>query len=160
MRKILHNVFVPGDLWYRTGDLMRKDAAGFYFFVDRLGDTFRWKGENVSATEVANVMRSCPGVLDAIVYGVEVTGNEGRAGMAAITTTEEFAFALLSSHLTQHLPRYAQPLFVRVCESLDTTATFKLAKGRFVTEGYLHASDPVWYHATDEFVPLRYEGHA
>jgi fatty-acyl-CoA synthase len=160
MRKILHNVFVAGDRWYRTGDLMRKDAAGFYFFVDRLGDTFRWKGENVSTTEVASVVRSCPGVLDAIVYGVPVKGNEGRAGMAAITTTEEFAFASLASHLTQHLPSYARPMFVRVCESLDTTGTFKLAKGRFVTEGYLHASDPVWYHATNEFVPLRYEGHA
>ena len=77
LRKILRSVFAAGDRWYRTGDLMRKDAAGFYYFLDRLGDTFRWKGENVSTTEVANVVRSCPGVLDAIVYGVEVAGQRG-----------------------------------------------------------------------------------
>lgn len=159
-RKILRNVFADGDRWYRTGDLMRKDAAGFYYFLDRLGDTFRWKGENISTTEVANVVRCCPGVSDAIVYGVEVAGNEGRAGMAAITINGAFDFALLASHLKQHLPSYARPVFVRVCDSLDTTGTFKLAKGRFVAEGYLHTSDPIWYHATDEFVPLEYGGHA
>jgi fatty-acyl-CoA synthase len=160
LRKILHNVFANGDRWYRTGDLMRKDAASFYFFVDRLGDTFRWKGENVSTTEVANVMRSCPGVLDAIVYGVEVAGNEGRAGMAAITTIEGFAFDALAQHVKQHLPSYARPVFVRLCYSLDTTGTFKLAKSRFAAEGYLHTSDPVWYYDTNQFVALKYGGRA
>jgi fatty-acyl-CoA synthase len=155
-RKILRNVFATDDRWYRTGDLMRKNAAGFYFFLDRLGDTFRWKGENVSTTEVANVVRSCPGVLDAIVYGVEVAGNDGRAGMAAVTTTDVFAFDTLAQHIKQHLPSYARPIFVRLCNSLDTTGTFKLAKGRFVAEGYSHTSDPVWYYDSNQFVALEY----
>ena len=159
-RKILRNVFAAGDRWYRSGDLMRKDAAGFYYFLDRLGDTFRWKGENVSTTEVANVVRTCPGVTDAIVYGVAVAGNEGRAGMAAITIAGAFDFALLASHLKQHLPSYARPVFVRVCDSLDTTGTFKLAKGRFVAEGYLHTSDPIWYYDAHQFVALEYGGRA
>jgi fatty-acyl-CoA synthase len=158
-RKIIQNVFVAGDRWYRTGDLLRKDTAGFYFFVDRLGDTFRWKGENVSSTDVANVVRACPGILDAIVYGVQVEGNEGRAGMAAITTTDEFAFEKLATHLKRHLPSYARPIYVRRCESLDTTGTFKLAKARFVAEGYMNASDPVWFSEQDDFVMLRYEVH-
>ena len=154
MRKILHNVFVAGDRWYRTGDLMRKDAAGFYFFVDRLGDTFRWKGENVSTTEVANVVRSCPGVLDAIVYGVEVAGNEGRAGMAAITTSGDFSFERLAGHLQHNLPAYARPLFVRLCQSLDTTGTFKLAKARFVAEGYTSVGDPIYAWQDNGLAPL------
>ena len=78
--KLLDDVFAPGDRWFRSGDLMRQDAAGFVFFVDRLGDTFRWKGENVSTSEVAAVVRRCPGVSDAVVYGVRVPGQEGRAG--------------------------------------------------------------------------------
>ena len=159
-RKILRNVFAAGDRWYRTGDLMRKDAAGFYYFLDRLGDTFRWKGENVSTTEVANVVRTCPGVLDAIVYGVQVNGNEGRAGMVAITTNDGFAFDTLAQHVEQLLPSYARPLFVRLCDSLDTTGTFKLAKGRFVAEGYLHTSDPIWYYDAHQFVALEYGGRA
>src|SRR5262249_59308320 len=83
-RKILRDVFKPGDAWFRTGDLMRKDAAGFFYFVDRLGDTFRWKGENVSTSEVAEAITSFPGVADATVYGVAVPGADGRAGMAAV----------------------------------------------------------------------------
>ena len=85
-RKVLRDVFVAGDRWFRTGDLMRKDRAGYYYFIDRIGDTFRWKGENVSTTEVAAVIAACRGVIDAVVYGVAIPGIEGRAGMAAITT--------------------------------------------------------------------------
>jgi fatty-acyl-CoA synthase len=151
-RKILTDVFATGDRWYRSGDLMRRDAAGFYYFVDRLGDTFRWKGENVSTTEVANVIRSCPGVTDAIVYGVQVPGNEGRAGMAAITTTEGFSFETLAQHL-ERLPAYARPLFVRHCDSLDTTGTFKLVKARFITEGYTNAIDPVYEWRSGQWMP-------
>ena len=81
-RKVLRDVFEPGDAWFRTGDLMRRDAAGFFYFVDRVGDTFRWKGENVSTSEVADVLAACPGVTAAAVYGVEVPGCEGRAGSA------------------------------------------------------------------------------
>jgi fatty-acyl-CoA synthase len=145
-RKLLRDVFATGDRWFRTGDLMRKDAAGYFYFVDRVGDTFRWKGENVSSTEVAGVLRACPGVTDAVVYGVTVRGQEGRAGMAAITVDEGFDLARLRVHLTAQLPGYAQPLFLRIGAALDITGTFKLVKGRLAQEGYAEAVDPVWFN--------------
>jgi acyl-CoA synthetase (AMP-forming)/AMP-acid ligase II len=77
-------VFEPGDAWFRTGDLMRRDDGGFYYFVDRVGDTFRWKGENIATSEVAAAITSFPGILDANVYGVQIPGADGRAGMAEI----------------------------------------------------------------------------
>src|SRR5207247_3081649 len=83
-KKVLHHVFEPDDAWFRTGDLMRKDERGFFYFVDRVGDTFRWKGENVSTAEVAETINRFPGVLDANVYGVAVSGRDGRAGLAAL----------------------------------------------------------------------------
>ena len=128
-RKLLDNVFVAGDRWFRTGDLMRKDEAGYFYFVDRLGDTFRWKGENVSTTEVATVVSECRGVTQAVVFGIPVPGMEGRAGMAAITTDESFCFGNLRAHLIAHLPDYARPLFVRLCSVIPTTGTFKPIKG-------------------------------
>jgi fatty-acyl-CoA synthase len=145
-RKILRNVFAEGDRWYRTGDLLRKDAAGFFYFVDRMGDTFRWHGENVSTTQVAEVLRKCPGVTDAIVYGVKVPGHEGRAGMAAITTDDRFDWEGLMAHLAEHLPAYAHPRFIRRAARLDVTGTFKLMKGQFVHESYADATDPVWFN--------------
>jgi fatty-acyl-CoA synthase len=143
-RKILRDVFTAGDCWFRTGDLMRKDASGFYYFVDRIGDTFRWKGENVATTEVAAVLRAYPGVVDAVVYGVTIPHHEGRAGMAALATDEGFVLADLRAHLMAQLPIYAQPLFVRCSQSLDLTGTFKLTKGKLLQEGYENAIDPVW----------------
>ena len=83
-KKVLRNAFVKGDAWFRTGDLMRKDARGYFYFVDRIGDTFRWKGENVSTTEVAETISAFPALLDVVVYGVSVPGSDGRAGMAAV----------------------------------------------------------------------------
>jgi fatty-acyl-CoA synthase len=145
-RKLLHNVFVPGDCWFRTGDLMRRDAQGYFYFVDRIGDTFRWKGENVASTEVVSVLCQCPGVTDAVVYGVPVPGHEGRAGMAAITTDERFDLSNLRALLAARLPTYAQPLFVRITAALDVTGTFKLAKGRLAQEGYAEATDPIWFN--------------
>jgi fatty-acyl-CoA synthase len=154
-RKILRDVFARGDVWFRTGDLLRKDSAGYFYFVDRIGDTFRWRGENVSTTQVASVLRGCPGVTDAVVFGVSVPGNEGRAGMAAITTDDRFVFEALKTHLDAQLPVYAQPLFVRCCETLDFTGTFKLTKGRLVQEGYAGSSEPVWFsdRGAGKFVP-------
>ena len=145
-RKLLDDVFVAGDRWFRTGDLMRKDGAGYFYFVDRIGDTFRWKGENVASTEVAAVLRAAPGVSDAVVYGVKVAGHEGRAGMAAITTDERFDLAALWAHLDARLPAYAQPLFLRIGDGLDLTGTFKLQSRRLAKEGYLESTDPVWFN--------------
>jgi fatty-acyl-CoA synthase len=135
-KKVLRNVFVDGDAWYRTGDLMRRDEQGFFYFVDRIGDTFRWKGENVSAAEVSGVIAACPGVKDAAVYGVQVAGTDGRAGMAAIVVGPEFDLKALHDLLTARLPDYARPVFVRIVPVMELTATFKLRKQTLMTEGY------------------------
>jgi fatty-acyl-CoA synthase len=135
-RKILRNVFERGDAWYRTGDLMRRDANGFYYFVDRLGDTFRWKGENVSASEVAAAVAAFPGVAEAAVYGVAVVGNEGTAGMATLVVDGALDFSALREHLARVLPTYARPLFLRVTHRIEVTATFKHRKHELKREGY------------------------
>jgi fatty-acyl-CoA synthase len=137
---------------------MRKDAGGFYYFVDRLGDTFRWKGENVSTSEVAGVIAACPGVTDAIVFGVEVPGADGRAGMAAIAPGDGFDLSALRAHLVARLPDYARPRFVRLCEQLDVTGTFKLSKARFAADGYAQngSNDPHYVDdiAAGAYVPI------
>lgn len=146
-RKVLHDVFVAGDRWFRTGDLMRKDKSGFFYFVDRIGDTFRWKGENVATDEVASVVAACPGVTQAVVYGVAIPGMEGRAGMTAITTSEDFSFTVFHRHVCTNLPAYARPLFVRLCRDIPATGTFKLTKEKFMREGLtVPASDPFWFY--------------
>src|SRR5204863_6712202 len=83
-KKILRDVFEKGDIWFRTSDLLRKDEQGYFYFVDRIGDTFRWKGENVSTSEVSEAVTAFPGVAEANVYGVSIPGRDGRAGMAAL----------------------------------------------------------------------------
>lgn len=134
--KILRHVFEPGDAWFRTGDLMRQDARGYFYFVDRIGDTFRWKGENVSTAEVAEAICRFPGVRDAVVYGVIVPGTDGRAGMATIVAADGLNFHDLRTHLADRLPDYAQPVFLRVREHLETTATFKHTKHALAREGF------------------------
>jgi len=137
-KKILHDVFETGDSWFRTGDLLRRDADGWFYFVDRLGDTFRWKGENVSTQEVTNTLGDFPGVQFATVYGVEVEGQEGRAGMAALSLEDRDAFdrAAFYAFVSERLPAYAAPLFVRLPEELDVTGTFKLRVVDLVDEGF------------------------
>lgn len=156
-RKILTRVFKSGDRWYRSGDLMRRDAAGYFYFVDRLGDTFRWKGENVSTTEVAVILQSCPGVVDAVVYGVPVAGNDGRVGMAALVANDDFLLNGFATHCLARLPVYARPMFIRLCTSLDLTSTFKLTKADLIREGSENSSGPVWQmdQKTGELVPHR-----
>jgi fatty-acyl-CoA synthase len=145
-KKLLRDVFVPGDVWYRTGDLMRRDKQGYFFFVDRLGDTFRWKGENVSTTEVEASLRQCTGIQDAVVYGVTVHGQEGRAGMAALIRSSDFQFDVFFQEIGEKLPEYARPMFVRLCDAFDITGTFKLNKVALQREGYTESSDPVWIY--------------
>ena len=137
-KKILRDVRAKGDIWFRTGDLLRKDANRYFYFVDRIGDTFRWKGENVSTTEVSEAITSFPGVVDCTVYGVAVPGSEGRAGMASIVTEADGSFdlAALPAHLSAHLPDYARPLFLRFQGALEITGTFKQRKVELVKEGY------------------------
>lgn len=145
-RKILRDVFAPGDAWFRTGDLMLQDAKGFFRFVDRIGDTFRWKGENVAASEVADALTACPGVIDACVHGVSVPHHDGRAGMAALVTGDGFDLAALYRHLAERLPTYARPLFLRLRPALDLTGTFKQAKQTLIGDGFdpRIVSDPLY----------------
>ncbi|HLZ75104.1 long-chain-acyl-CoA synthetase [Phenylobacterium sp.] len=135
-KKVLHDVFEKGDRWFATGDLMKTDADGYFYFVDRIGDTFRWKGENVSTNEVAERLLGCPGVREANVYGVEVPGAEGRAGMAGLVVGPEFDIKTFGDGVVHELPPYAQPLFVRILPALDTTGTFKTRKMDLIADGY------------------------
>ena len=135
-RKVLRDVFAPGDAWFRTGDLMRRDDAGFFYFVDRIGDTFRWKGENVSTAEVTGVLEACRGVAGAAVYGVEVPGCDGKAGMAALTLGGPFDRRAFAARIARDLPAYARPVFLRVCPALQTTETFKVQKHALTSDGF------------------------
>jgi fatty-acyl-CoA synthase len=147
-KRILRDVFAAGDAWIRTGDLMRQDEKGFFIFVDRIGDTFRWKGENVATSEVAQVLCDFEGILHAGVYGVPIPGTEGRAGMAAIVGDEALDLAALHRHLTERLPVYARPLFLRLCPQAELTGTFKYAKSDLVREGFnpSQCADPLYFN--------------
>jgi fatty-acyl-CoA synthase len=157
-RKILRDVFETGDAWFRSGDLMRRDAGGFFYFVDRIGDTFRWKGENVSTTEVAEVVGAYPGVIEAIVYGVAVPGAEGRAGMAAIVAGPEFDLGGYARHLAGRLPEYARPLFLRFRDAIEMTSTFKPRKQDLVRDSYdpSRTTDALYFNdrASQAFVKI------
>ena len=146
--KILRNVFKTGDAWFRTGDLLHRDDQGYFYFMDRIGDTFRWKGENVSTTEVSEAICAFPGIKEATVYGVEIPGTDGRAGMAALVADGELDLTAFQTHLAARLPAYAQPLFLRLRPQLDVTATFKHAKRDLERAGYDPASttDAIYFN--------------
>ena len=156
--KILRNVFEPGDAWVRTGDLMRKDEKGFFYFVDRIGDTFRWKGENVATSEVAQVIGTFPGVTHANVYGVSIPNVEGRAGMAALVVEPDVDLLALRSYLLSCLPAYALPVFLRIQDQIDVTGTFKYSKTELVRQAYdpLSTRDVIYFNNSESqsFVPL------
>ena len=164
--KILCDVFTPGDMWFRSGDLLRRDRDGYYYFVDRIGDTFRWKGENVSTQEVAEVVSTYPKVAMCAVYGVDVPGSDGRAGMAALQLRGDQGFSGrdLYAHLCQLLPLYAAPAFLRIQDHPEMTATFKLRKIELQKEGFdpSSISDPLYYRHDGEsaYLPLNAEVHA
>jgi fatty-acyl-CoA synthase len=135
-KKIMRDVFAKGDMWFRTGDLMRKEAGGYFYFVDRIGDTFRWKGENVSTSEVSEAITVFPGVAEANVYGVTIPGRDGRAGMAALVVDEAFDVQKFRTYLAKQLPDYARPLFLRILGEIEITATFKQKKMNLVKQGF------------------------
>ena len=135
-QKILRDVFVRGDRWFRTGDLMKQDSEGYVYFIDRIGDTFRWKGENVSTAEVEQRLVDAPGVKEVIAYGVPVPGNEGKAGMVALVTDGRFGARAFADWVDQELPVYARPVFLRLIKSADTTGTFKYRKMDLVADGF------------------------
>lgn len=146
-KKILTDVFTKGDRWFRTGDLMKRDRDGYYFFMDRVGDTFRWKAENVATNEVAAVLSGFPGVTQANVYGVAVQGYDGRAGMAAIVSETPPDLAKLRAHVEKELPHYARPVFLRLSGESETTSTFKFKKTNLVKAGFDpdRISEPIYY---------------
>jgi fatty-acyl-CoA synthase len=165
-KKVLRDVFTKGDMWFRTGDLLRIDREGYVYFVDRIGDTFRWKGENVATTEVAEVITTGNvGVQECNVYGVKVPHKDGRAGMACIIPVDRATFdmAALYKLVRTELPLYAAPLFVRVTTAaMDVTGTFKHKKTELVEQGFNpHViTDDELYFRDDlkgAFVPLTKE---
>ncbi|MEM6710178.1 MAG: long-chain-acyl-CoA synthetase [Pseudomonadota bacterium] len=154
-KKIVRNLREDGDAWFNTGDLIRQVDVGYtlgfphYQFVDRVGDTFRWKSENVSTNEVGEIINAHPAVAVTNAYGVEIPGTNGRAGMAAITLAEgvnDLDLADFAGYVRSSLPAYAVPVFLRVQQELAVTGTFKLVKGDLKREGYQfdQISDPVY----------------
>lgn len=135
-KKILRDVFKKGDAWFRTGDLMKRDELGYYYFMDRVGDTFRWKAENVATNEVAGVLSKFPGITQANVYGVHVPGYDGRAGMAALVSETPPDLNALLAHVEKELPHYARPVFLRLSNESETTSTFKFKKTNLVKAGF------------------------
>ncbi|MCE9651142.1 MAG: long-chain-acyl-CoA synthetase [Parvibaculum sp.] len=162
-KKILRDVFEKGDQWFRTGDLLRQDNRGYFYFVDRIGDTFRWKGENVSTNEVSEAISVFPGVKEANVYGVAVPGTDGRAGMAAIVCEPGLDLEKLRKHIDKELPEYARPLFIRLSHEMEVTGTFKHRKVELVKEGIDLAlvKEPIYFNSPTEkkFVPLDVDLH-
>lgn len=135
-KKILRDVFTRGDRWFRTGDLMRQDSEGYVYFIDRIGDTYRWKGENVSTAEVEQRLADAPGVKEVIAYGVPIPGQEGKAGMVALVIDGRFSAKVFADWVDQELPTYARPAFVRLIKAADTTGTFKYRKTDLVADGF------------------------
>ncbi|KAI5100467.1 very long-chain acyl-CoA synthetase [Silurus meridionalis] len=148
-KKRLRDVFVKGDLYFNSGDLLRIDNENFVYFQDRVGDTFRWKGENVATTEVADILSMVDCIEEANVYGVSVKGHEGRIGMAAVVLKEGKAFDGVDACrlVTNYLPVYARPRFIRIQSSLELTGTFKMKKVKLVEEGFDPAliPDPLYF---------------
>ncbi len=158
--KVFRSVFKPGDAWFNTGDLVCRQGYGHIGFVDRVGDTFRWKGENVATTEVEAALTSLAGVDEAVVYGVAIPGADGRAGMAAIRWNRACGplnGQALADGLFQALPRYAVPLYIRVKDQPDVTATFKHRKVDLKREGYDPAlvEDELYALSEQGYVPIQ-----
>ena len=158
-KKVLEDVFAKGDRWFRTGDLMRQDREGYFYFVDRIGDTFRWKGENVSTSEVELRLGDAPGVSEAIVYGVPVAGAEGKAGMACIVADGRFNAKAFAAYVDEQLPNYARPVFLRLRKSLHTTGTFKYRKVDLVADGFdpARTEDAIYVRDKATYIRLKPE---
>ncbi|XP_019615919.1 PREDICTED: very long-chain acyl-CoA synthetase-like [Branchiostoma belcheri] len=159
-KKILRDVFEKGDMYFNTGDLMMIDKEFFIYFVDRVGDTFRWKGENVATTEVAQVLSKMEGVQEVNVYGVKVPGQDGRAGMASILPNpgKKPDFPRWYRYIQAKLPPYARPLFLRLSKEIQVTGTFKHQKAVLVKEGFDpgKVGDPLFVvdNGRKSYVPL------
>uniref|UniRef100_A0AAQ6AE11 long-chain-fatty-acid--CoA ligase n=1 Tax=Amphiprion ocellaris TaxID=80972 RepID=A0AAQ6AE11_AMPOC len=161
-KKKLKNVFETGDLYFNSGDLLRIDDEGFVYFQDRIGDTFRWKGENVATTEVSDHLLAVGFIEEANVYGVKVPGHEGRIGMAALKLKENMDFDCKATyqHVKSYLPSYARPRFIRIQDDLAVTGTFKQMKVKLAEEGFNPAviKDPLFFLEDNKgYVPMTQE---
>merc|ERR1712183_803954 len=148
-KKIVRDVLLKGDTYFRSGDLLYADEFGWMYFMDRMGDTFRWRGENVSTIEVESVISSVLEQTASVVYGVDVPGVEGKAGMAAIVEdAAKFDLDRFLQRLKAELPAYSIPLFLRLVNSIDITGTFKFRKLDLVREGFNPSlvSDPLFFY--------------
>ncbi|RFU27360.1 hypothetical protein B7463_g8986, partial [Scytalidium lignicola] len=166
-KRFIKDVFKKGDLWFRSGDMMRYDPSGLVYFVDRLGDTFRWKSENVATNEVADLLGTFPGINECAVYGVLVPHADGRAGCAAIVLGEDktegtFDFKGLGKFAVAQLPRYAVPIFIRLTPQISYTGTMKMQKGTLRKEGcdvelVEKTGDKLYWipPGSDEYVPFK-----
>lgn len=137
--KLMRDVFKKGDCWFNTGDLVNNQGWRHVSFADRLGDTFRWKGENVATTEVESILMELDCIEHAVVYGVEIPHTDGRAGMATITPSialEDMDWADVTRHVREKMPTYEIPLFLRVREQQEVTGTFKYRKVELKEEAY------------------------
>jgi len=135
-KKIIRSAFEHDDAWFRSGDLIRKDEYGYFYFIDRIGDTFRWKGENVATSEVSEALTGYTGIQEANVYGVAVAGMDGRAGMVSLTVDDTFDIDGFYGYVSSSLADYARPIFVRLQEEIETTGTFKQRKVDLVKQGF------------------------
>ena len=162
--KLFRNAFKKGDCWFNSGDLVRDQGFRHIQFIDRVGDTFRWKGENVATTEVEAALNRHPEVEQAVAYGVQVTGADGRAGMAALTWKgRALDGAALARYLCRELPAYAVPLFIRLRAEQEVTGTFKFRKVELKLQAFDPAaiSDPLYVLLDRErgYEPLTSEIH-
>ncbi|KAL3225408.1 hypothetical protein MRX96_025836 [Rhipicephalus microplus] len=161
-KKVYKDVFKKGDLAFASGDLLVMDEFGYLFFKDRTGDTFRWKGENVSTSEVEGVVARIAGLTDCAIYGVEIPGSEGKAGMAAICDPEgKLDLKAFLRDVRNALPAYAIPLFIRVVKDLEATGTYKIKKVDLQKQQYDIdlIDDPMYFLdlIANEYVPLTRE---
>jgi acyl-CoA synthetase (AMP-forming)/AMP-acid ligase II len=155
-KKILRNVFKNGDAYFNSGDLLNLEEDGWVSFADRVGDTFRWKGENVSTHEVAEVLNGARGVREANVYGVQVPGAEGRAGMASLNVGDDFDLQGFAKYVVERLPNYKRPYFARIQSAMQVTSTLKHKKVDYRREGYdpSQVSDPLYFLDGDRYIPI------
>jgi fatty-acyl-CoA synthase len=155
-KKVVRDVFRRGDAYFNTGDLVQLHADGWVSFADRVGDTFRWKGENVSTHEVAEILSQAKGLQEVNVYGVRVNGAEGRVGMASIVVADDFDLNAFAGSVVSTLPRYQRPYFLRMVPRMQITGTFKHQKHHYRTEGYDPSTvkDPLYFLDGRQYVPL------
>jgi acyl-CoA synthetase (AMP-forming)/AMP-acid ligase II len=159
-KKLLQNVFRKGDTYFISGDLVVLHDDNWLSFYDRTGDTFRWKGENVSTLEVESIINSHPAIDSSTVFGVSVPKTEGKAGMAAIKLEEgeNLDIENFSNYISDSLPNYAIPIFIRLCKEFELTGSFKIIKNKMKNEGYEieNIGDPLYFWDQKEKRYIKY----